>query len=625
MRYVTKAKKGYKPTKEAQKISLAPQDVYKKAKKDRVEFWSELAKQGISWIKPFTKTYEQNKNGFSWFKDGTLNICYNAVDRNLDQAENPAIIFIPENPKEKKQVLTYLKLYKSVNQAAALLKKKGIKKGDVVAIYMPPILEALIFMLACTRIGAIHSVVFSAFSADALRTRIKDGKAKLVITANYYFRKGKKIDLAKKTKEACKNIKIKKIIIDRKKTGKIFTKEKPEIIQPEPMNAEDIAFILYTSGTTGKPKGVMHAVGGYCVQAYWSGKYVFNLKEKETIWCTADIGWITGHTYACYGPLLNKATTVLYEGLPNYPKQDRFLKIIKENKINVFYTAPTALRMFAIEDEYTKKYNLNSLKILGTVGEPIDEETWEWYFKKIGRSKCPVIDTYWQTETGSAVIESLPGHGPFIPSYAGRAFPGMEYIVVDDKGKKLGAKKEGLLVQIPPFIPSLIRGVWNDKKRYKKYFSKGKYLASDNAFYDSKGNFRLLGRSDDVIKVAGHRMSTAEIEDAITSLPKVVEAAIVGKADKIKGMSVVAFVKVKKTMNEKEIIDIVSNKIGPISKPSEVYFVEDIPKTRSGKMMRRILKGLLEGEEIKNVSTLINPKSVEEIKSIINANLKEKK
>ena len=625
MKYVTKTTKGYNPTKEAKKISLAPKDIYKKAKKDIINFWADLAREGIHWIKPFTKTYEQKANNFSWFKDGTLNLCYNAVDRNLDQAENPAIIFIPENPKEKKQILTYLQLYESVNQAAALLKQKGIKKGDVVAIYMPPLLEALIFMLACARIGAIHSVVFSAFSADALRTRIKDGKAKLVITANYYFRKGKKINLARKARKACKNIKIKEIIINREKTGKIFTKEKPEIIQPEPMNAEDIAFILYTSGTTGKPKGVMHAIGGYAVQAYWSSKYVFNLKENETIWCTADIGWITGHTYACYGPLLNKATTILYEGLPNYPKQDRFLKIIKENKVNVFYTAPTALRMFAMKDGYTKKYKLDSLKILGTVGEPIDEETWQWYFKKIGKSRCPIIDTYWQTETGSAVIESLPGHGPFIPSYAGHAFPGMKYAVVNNKGKKLKAKKEGLLVQVPPFIPSLIRGVWNNKKRYNKYFSKGNYLASDNAFYDAKGNFRVLGRSDDVIKVAGHRMSTAEIENAITSLPKVVEAAIVGKADKIKGVSVVAFVKAKSTMSEKEIINVISKKIGPISKPSEVYFVKDIPKTRSGKMMRRILKDLLEGEEIKNVSTLINPKSVEEIKSIIKVNSKKKK
>ena len=617
MRYVSKTKKGYKPNKNAKKISLASGDVYKKAKKDRVKFWAELAKKEIDWIKPFTKTYEQKTNSFSWFRDGKLNLCYNAVDRHLDNPNQPAIIFVPENPKEKKQTITYMQLYNSVNEVASILKNKGVKKGDVVAIYMPPIPEALIFMLACTRIGAIHSVVFSAFSAEALRTRIKDGKAKLVISANYYFRKGKKINLNKKVEKACKGIKIKKIILDRKKAGKIFTNKNPKIIEPEPMNAEDIAFILYTSGTTGKPKGVMHATGGYTVQAYASARYIFNLKENEIMWCTADIGWITGHTYACYGPLLNKATTLLYEGFPIYPKQDRFMKIIKENKVNVFYTAPTALRMFAMKDNYTKKYKLDSLKILGTVGEPIDVETWEWYFKKIGKSRCPVIDTYWQTETGSAVIESLPGHGPFIPSYAGPSFPGIEFIVVNGKARKLKPMQKGLLVQVPPFSPSLIRGVWNNEKRYKKYFLKKYYNASDNAFCDSKGNFRILGRSDDVIKVAGHRMSTAEIENAIASLSKVAEVAVVGKQDKIKGMTVVAFVRTKAPIKEKEIKEIVSKKIGPISKPSEVYFVDDIPKTRSGKMIRRILKGLLEGEKIKNTSTLINPQSVKNIKELI--------
>ena len=624
MKYITKTKKGYAPNKLAKQISLAPKDVYKKAKKNGVKFWADLAKKGINWIKPFTKTYEQKKEEFSWFKDGKLNLCYNAVDRNLNNPNQTAIIFVPENTKEKTQRITYLQLYNSVNEAANILKQKGVKKGDVVAIYMPPIPEALIFMLACARIGAIHSVVFSAFSAEALRTRIKDGKAKVIVTANYYFRKGKKLDLTKKISKACEKIKIKKIIIDRKKTGKIFINKNPKIIEPEPMNAEDIAFILYTSGTTGKPKGVMHATGGYTVQAYWSARYIFNLKENEIMWCTADIGWITGHTYACYGPLLNKATTVLYEGFLSYPKTDRFLKIIKENKVNVFYTAPTALRMFAMKDNYTKKYKLDSLKILGTVGEPIDQETWEWYFKKIGKSRCPIIDTYWQTETGSAVIDALPGHGPFIPSYAGLAFPGIEFTVVNEKGRKLKSHQKGLLVQVPPFSPSLIRGVWNNKKRYKEYFLKKYYNASDNAFYDSKGNFRILGRSDDVIKVAGHRMSTAEIENAIESLPNVAEAAIVGKQDKIRGMVPVAFVKTKFPMKEKQIKEIVAKKIGPTSKPSEVYFVNDIPKTRSGKMMRRILKGLLEGEKIKNTSTLINPQSVKDIKALIQNSQKSK-
>jgi acetyl-CoA synthetase len=620
MRYVVKKSGVYSPSKKAKDLGLAPQDVYKKAKKEKINFWGNLAKEGVDWIKPFTKTYQQKGTNFSWFKDGKLNLCYNAVDRNLDQAEAPAIIFIPERFSEKKQVITYFELYKSVNQAASLLKKKGVKKGDVVAIYMPQIPEVLIFMLACARIGAIHSIVFSAFSSDALRTRIKDGKAKLLITTNYYFRKGKKIDLIKKEKAraACRKIKIKKIIIDRKKTGKIFREKDFKTIKPEPMDAEDTAFILYTSGTTGKPKGVMHAVGGYCVQAYWSCRYVFNLKENEIIWCTADIGWITGHTYVCYGPLLNKATTILYEGFPTYPKKDRFLKIIKENKVNVFYTAPTALRMFAMKGSgYTNRYKLDSLKILGTVGEPIDEATWKWFFKNIGKSHCPIIDTYWQTETGSAVIQALPSHGPFIPSYAGKSFPGIEHSIIKKKGEKSKTKKGGLLVQKPPFNPSLLRGVWGDKKRYLKYFSKGKYLTGDTAFHDKKRGFRILGRSDDIIKVAGHRMSTAEIEDALTSFPSVVEAAIIGKEDKIKGMIPIAFIKTKKPIDEKRIIDHVTKRIGAIAKPAKVYFVQDIPKTRSGKIMRRILKSLLEGEEVKNTTTLLNPKSVEEIKAEI--------
>ena len=619
MKYIIKKKGFYFPTEKTKENSLAPQDIYKKAQEEGIDYWANLAKEGIDWIKPFTKTYERNPNSFSWFKDGQLNLCYNAVDRNLDKPDNTAIIFLPENPKERKQTLTYFELYKSVNQAAKLLKEKGIKKGDVIAIYMPPTPEALIFMLACARIGAIHSVVFSAFSSDALRTRIKDGKAKLLITTNYYFRKGEKVNLSKKARKACQGIKIKKIIVDRKKVGKLFNKDKFEIIKPEPMNAEDTAFILYTSGTTGKPKGVMHAVGGYTVQSYWSCRYTFNLQAEKIMWCTADIGWITGHTYACYGPLLNKATTVLYEGLPLYPKSDRFMKIIKENKVNVFYTAPTALRMFAMNDSgYSKKYALNSLEILGTVGEPIDKETWFWFFNKVGKARCPIIDTYWQTETGSAIIHSLPSHGPFIPSYAGRPIPGVNCAIINKTGKKLKSRKEGSLVQVSPFCPSLIRGVWNDKKRYKKYFFKGMYFAGDNAFYDGAGNFRILGRSDDIIKVAGHRMSTAEIENVITSIPKVVEAAIVGKQDKLRGMVPVAFVKTKKSIKKEKIINAVVKKIGPISKPAEVYFVKDIPKTRSGKMMRRILKSLLEGEEITNTTTLVNPNSVEEIKQLIN-------
>ncbi|MFH1425660.1 MAG: acetate--CoA ligase [archaeon] len=622
MKYITKAKKGYLPNKEGKQSSLAPQDVYAKAK-DKIKFWETLAKEGINWSKPWETGYQQKGNHFSWFKEGKLNLCFNAVDRHLATPDKPAIIFIPESMSEKKQIITYFELFKRVNQAAELLQQKGIKKGDVVAIYMPMIPEALIFMLACARIGAIHSVVFSAFSPDALRTRIKDGGAKALITADYYYRKGEKINLKKQANKACRFIRIKKIIINRKKSGDLFNEEKFKVVKPEEMNSEDVAFLLYTSGTTGKPKGVMHATGGYTVQAYWSCRYVFNLQPDEVMWCTADIGWITGHTYACYGPLLNGATTVIFEGLPNYPRQDRFMQIIEKNKVNVFYTAPTALRMFALTgNKFTKSRKMDSLRILGSVGEPIDEATWMWFFKNIGKNRCPIIDTYWQTETGSSVISSLPGIGPFIPSYAAKPFPGMEYDVVNDKGKSLGSNKEGLLVQRPPFNPSLIRGVWKNEKRFRKYFGHNTYLAGDNAFKDAQGNFRILGRSDDIIKVAGHRLSTAEIENAIASLSKVVEAAVVSKVDKLRGEVPVAFIKAKKPIPKEEIIAVVNKKIGPIAKPKEVYFVKDIPKTRSGKMMRRILKALAAGEDFKNVSTLMNPESVEEIKKILNTKKK---
>jgi len=617
MKYVEKSGKIYKPSKKGREISLVPQNVYT-ISKNSIKFWDDLAKKGISWISPWKTIYKKEKVGFSWFKEGKLNLCYNAIDRHLDKPDKTAIIFIPENPKEKKQTISYSKLFSMVNEAASMLLKNKVKKGDVVAIYMPLIPEALVFMLACSRIGAIHSVVFSAYSAEALRTRIKDGHAKVLITADYYFRKGKKINLQTKAKKACVGINIKKIILKRAKTGKIFSGKKFPFVKPVTMNAEDIAFLLYTSGTTGKPKGVMHAVGGYAVQSYWSCRYIFNLKENEVIWCTADIGWITGHTYACYGPLLNNATTIIYEGLPNYPTPSRFLKIIEENKVNVFYTAPTALRLFALQGTaYTKKYSLKSLKVLGSVGEPIDEQTWKWFFDNIGKKNCPIVDTYWQTETGSAVISSLPGVGPFIPTYACKPFPGINYEVVNKKGKKVKPGTKGLLVQAQPFSPGLLRGVWKNKKRYKKYFEHGFYMAGDNAFKDKKGNIRILGRSDDVIKIAGHRMSTAEIENAIESLSSVAEAVIVAKPDKLRGDVPIAFVKIKKPLKESQVINRVNEKIGPIAKPKEVYFVKDIPKTRSGKMMRRILKTLLAGEEVKNTSTLVNPEAVSEIQDLL--------
>ncbi|PIN91261.1 acetyl-coenzyme A synthetase [Candidatus Pacearchaeota archaeon CG10_big_fil_rev_8_21_14_0_10_32_14] len=614
--YVEKSGKNFKPTATAQEVSFAKKDIYAKADKNRIAFWEDLAKEGIDWIEPWEngKAYQQKGNSFAWFKGGKLNLCYNAVDRHLNKPEKSAIVFVPELMHEKKIVISYKELFKMVNNAAAMLKYNGVKKGDVVSIYLPMIPETLAFMLACVRIGAIHGVVFSAFSPDALRTRIKDAGAKVLITSDIYYRRGKKESLKKKANKATRGLRIKKIIIPRAKVGKFLNQDHFNYIQPEVMDAEDLAFILYTSGTTGKPKGVMHTTGGYAVSTYWSAKYIFNMQEGETIWCTADIGWVTGHTYACYGPLLNGATTVLFEGMLDYPTPARYLQIINDNDVSIFYTAPTALRLFAQHgNKYPNKYKLNSLKILGSVGEPIDEKTWLWYYTNIGKKRCPVIDTYWQTETGTIVICSPPGIGPFIPSYAGKAFPGIDYEIADEKGKKLPLEKKGLLVQVPPFSPSLIRGVWGDPKRYKTYFIGKYYLAGDNAFKDAQGNIRILGRSDDVIKVAGHRLSTAEMENAIEGLLGVVEAAVVSKSDALRGKVPIAFVKSRWPMKEEKIVGIVNKKIGPIAKPAKVYFVKDLPKTRSGKIMRRVLKALLANEDPGNIMTLVNPESVKDI------------
>ncbi len=634
MKFVEKKNNQYVPTEQAKKISLAKNDVYKYKGNSRIKFWEKQAKE-LFWNKKWNKSYNQKGNKFSWFVGGKINVCYNAVDRHLKKLGNKAaLVFIPENFRikdsdsdrksikdfrhvtEKKQIITYEELFRQVNVAAELLLKQGIKKGDVVTIYLPLIPELVVFMLACARIGAIHSVVFSAFSGDALRARIEDGKAKLLITADKYYRKGKEINLLENAEQACQGIKIKKIIVKREKVGKNLQGKAEAEIKPVEIGAEDPLFILYTSGTTGKPKGVIHVNGGYAVQAKTSAKFDFNLVPGEIIWCTADIGWITGHTYTCYGPLLNGACSLLFEGMLDYPNPDRYLKIIEENKVNVFYTAPTALRLFALEDsKYTDKFKLKSLKILGTVGEPIDEHTWNWYFENIGKGNLPVIDTYWQTETGSSVINSLPGIGPFIPSYAGKSFPGIEHEIVDEKGKKLEDNKKGLLVQKPPFCPGLLRGVWHNEKKYHEYFKNGKYIAGDNAF-EVNGNFRILGRSDDVIKVAGHRLSTAEIENAIESKDEVGEAAVVGMPDKLKGEVPVAFVKAT-DLKEEDVISLVAKKIGPIAKPAKVFFVADLPKTRSGKIIRRILKALLVSGEIGNTSTLVNPECVEEIKKVI--------
>ena len=618
MKFVEKRGKYFWPNKEMEKISLADKEIYKQGE-NAVKFWGKAA-EDLFWFKHWKKTYEQKGVNFKWFLGSKINLCYNAVDRHLEERGNQAaIIFVPEPVNEKKQIITYSRLYEMVNSASALLLKNGIKKGDVVSIYLPLVPEIIIFMLACARIGAIHSVVFSAFSAEALRTRLKDGKDKLLISIDKYYRKGEAENLVKKANQATRGMKIKKIILKRAKIGKNLGCNKNIKVEAREMNSEDILYILYTSGTTGKPKGVIHETGGYAVQAYLTTKLDFNLNKGDIIWCTADIGWVTGHTYACYGPLLNGSTTLIYEGATNYPNPSRLFKIIEENKVNVFYTAPTAIRIFALEgDKYAKKFKLDSLRLLATVGEPIDEGAWYWYFDNIGKKRLAIIDTWWQTETGGTLINALPGIGPFIPTVAGKNFPGTKHEVVDDKGKIMKKGKEGLLVQIKPFAPGMLRGIWRNEKRYKKYFKYGLYFTGDNAVKHND-EFRILGRADDVIKVAGHRMSIAEIENVIDSHAFVSESAVVSRPDKIKGEAIVAFVKLKKKrkVSEKEIIERVSKKISPIAKPSEIYFVNDLPKTRSGKIMRRILKALLRQEKLGELSTLMNPECIKEIEQIL--------
>jgi acetyl-CoA synthetase len=646
VRYVVKRRGKYYPSRAMKKIAVvSDESVYQKAAENPVKFWEKLALEGISWDKKFTKTYEEKIPYFRWFYDGKLNFCYNALDRHIKEGKGDkiALIWVPEPESEQTIKLTYNQLYEKVNRFANVLKKNGIKRKDVVSIYLPLIPEALVAMLACTRLGAIHSVVFSAFSPDALKSRIDDSKAKILVTADGYYRRGKEIRLLENAIEAAKKTTVKKIIVVNRLPKKVeikgnlldFHKEIEKAgkeCKPVSVNSEDIMFILYTSGTTGKPKGIIHDTGGYAVQSYWTTKYTFNIMEQDVMWCTADIGWITGHTYAFYGPLLNGATTLIYEGSPDFPDPSRWWKIADENKVTIFYTAPTAIRMFIkFGEKWIKKYKMKPLRLLATVGEPIDEYSWKWYFKYIGKKRCPIIDTWWQTETGGTLINTLPGIGPFIPTFAGRSFPGTRHEILDDEGKNPPPNQTGFLAQLSPFAPGMLRGVYKNPKKYSETYwdkFKTKYDTSDGAYLSKEGFIRITGRTDDVMKVAGHRMSTAELENAINTHPNVVECGVVPIADSLKGQVPVAFAVLKNVADvekeketlEKGIIKQVDKKIGPTARPSKVYFVNDLPKTRSGKIMRRILKNILNNEEPEGLMTLFNPESVEEIKTVVRNN-----
>ncbi len=628
---------GYMPTLSFQKQAwVSSKSVYKDAQKNPIKFWEKAASE-LSWFKKWKKAFVHKPPYFQWFVNGKLNITYNILEKNLETRKNKvALIWEPEPLEERPRSLTYYDLYREVNKFANTLKKMGVKKGDRVGIYLPMIPEVVISMLACARIGAVHSVVFSAFSSQALQVRLQDTGAKVLITSDGYFRNGKLIDLKKNADIGVKKTKVKKVIVVKRAGNPVkITKGKDywwnDIVQGQSdqceaqvMDSEDLQFILYTSGSTGKPKGIIHTCGGYMTQAYITSKFIFDLKDNDVFWSTADIGWITGHTYSCYGPLLSGTTFVIFEGLPNFPYPERWCDIIEKYGTSVFYTAPTAIRMFEKQIKNIK-HKFSDLRIIASVGEPIDEKSWLWYFQQVGKGKCPLLDTWWQTETGGILITSLPAIGPFKPTFTGLSLPGVNIDILDEKGKSVKTGQDGNLIIRPPFTPGMLRGIYKNHKKYvetywDEYGTKT-YFTSDGAYRDKNGLVRIIGRVDDVIKVAGHRVSTGEIENAITKNKRFIECAVVGIFDEIKGEVPVAFVvlkDVKPSENvKKEVINQVMKGIGPISLPKEVYFVPDLPKTRSGKIMRRILKRMFTGEEIGDTSTLSNPECVEQVRKIV--------
>ncbi len=619
------------------KANISDEKIYAQAEKDPIAFWEKKAEEGIDWFKKWDKPYEAKPPFFKWFIGAKINACYNCIDRHVKAGEGDkvAIIWEPEPTEEKERIFTYKELYYLVQKFANVLKSLGVKKGDRVGIYLPMIPEVQIVMLACARIGAIHSVVFSAFSGESLRTRIIDADAKVLVTADGYYRRGRAIELKKSADIGVEGTPIEKVVVVKRLDVGVNMKEGRDLwwhelmkradkeYKPEQMESEDILYILYTSGTTGKPKGIIHSIGGYITQAYWTSKWTFDLHDEDVFWCTADIGWVTGHTYACYGPLSVGITQVIYEGAPDFPDWGRIWSIIEKYKVTVFYTAPTAIRMFAkVGNEWPEKYDLSSIRLLATVGEPIDQDAWMWYFNAIGGGRCPITDTWWQTETGGTLINALPGIGPFIPTVAGRTFPGTRHEILDDSKKPVGKGEGGYLVQRPPFAPGMLRGVYKDEKRYKEtYFSEyGEeiYSTSDGARWFDDNNIRVTGRVDDTMKVAGHRLATAELEDAISSHRGVSECAVVPAPHEIKGQVPIAFVILKHGEGNEEmketLVKRVVEAIGPTAKPGKIIFVRDLPKTRSGKIMRRLLKKLILNEKIGDITTLQNPESVEAIK-----------
>ena len=616
--------------------------VYRKSIREPENFWEEIAEEHFVWRKKWNTVLEWDftKPAVKWFAGAQLNITENCIDRHLStRGDKTALLFEPNDPTEAAEHITYTQLSERVNQFANVLKEQGIKKGDRVCIYVPMIPELAIATLACARIGAIHSVVFAGFSATALATRINDSDCKMVITSDGSYRGNKTIDLKGIVDEALESCPgVKTVLVAKRINSDINIKEgRDKWLQPlldkasteceaEMMDAEDPLFILYTSGSTGKPKGMVHTTAGYMVYTAYTFKNAFQYKENDVYWCTADIGWITGHSYIVYGPLANGATSVLFEGVPSYPDFGRFWEIVEKHKVNQFYTAPTAIRALAKHGtELVDKYDLSSLKVLGSVGEPINEEAWHWYNDNVGKKKSPIIDTWWQTETGGMMITPIPYVTPTKPTYATLPFIGIQPALMDENGQELkGNQEEGRLCIKFPW-PSMARTIWGNHKRYKEtYFSAfdNMYFTGDGALRDEVGYYRITGRVDDVIIVSGHNLGTAPIEDAINEHPAVAESAIVGFPHDIKGSALYGYITLKDTGEsrnhdnlKKEINQLITDRIGPIAKLDKIQFTEGLPKTRSGKIMRRILRKVAcnEMDNLGDVSTLLNPEVVQSI------------
>ena len=626
----------FPPSEEFKKqANISDPKVYEEARRDPEAFWAKFAGE-LDWFKKWDRVLDWDPPFAKWFVGGKLNVSYNCLDRHLKTARCNKAAIIWEGEPGDRAVYTYRDLYREVCKFANGLKSLGVKKGDRVTIYLPMVPELPIAMLACARIGAPHSVVFGGFSAESLRGRIEDSQSKVMITADGGYRRGNVIPLKQNADDSITgDTPVEKVVVVRR-TGTADDKmmagrdiwwqdlvaDQPLTCEPEHMDSEDMLYMLYTSGTTGQPKGIVHTTGGYLTGVYATTKWIFDLKEDDVYWCTADIGWVTGHSYIVYGPLANGATSVMYEGSPDFPDRDRFWSIVEKYACTILYTAPTAIRTFMRWGEsYPQRHDLSSLRLLGTVGEPINPEAWVWYWQNIGGGRCPVVDTWWQTETGSILITPLPGITTLKPGSATHPFPGIEVDVLDEAGNSVGPGAGGYLVLKKPW-PAMLRTIYGDPERFQEtYWSKypGIYFTGDGARIDDEGYVWLLGRVDDVINVAAHRVSTMEIESALVDNSKVAEAACIGRSDEIKGQAIVAFVTIKEnvTASDELITELkqhVVTKIGAICRPDDIYFAAELPKTRSGKIMRRLLRDVAEGRTLGDTTTLADPAVVEALK-----------